>query len=340
MDYQSAVPWRSYRDTQALTASARPKLGPFFFQSRQVFAGDRSLSSRVVLRRQFLWRLPQLLQLICPSCRFPEFPSSPSAKNIPLVPSGKSVAPVCASRPHEGRFAIVTKRGWGCDGREWHAGRAWPTRTAKSRGPDLPTLGSSSAGVDPQGDGGYQARTPGRTRISRKPLRRECRLIRLNLWSLPPAFLFAGGPWVRSSPGIPCTLCFREGDPFQNSGSCCRGNARCCLTIKSVQVACTKARSVGKPTPHLSSGNFTGMWGEELITRGLASAWLCWLLMSASRYRKNFSASMAKLLPEIGVQALGFVNRSLSPLQGKRCEALHISRRSCGTWKMTSSQLA
>src|ERR1700744_218296 len=27
-------------------------------------------------------------------------------------------------------------------------------------------------------DGGYQARTPGRTRISRKPLRRECRVVR------------------------------------------------------------------------------------------------------------------------------------------------------------------
>ncbi|CCD85218.1 protein of unknown function [Bradyrhizobium sp. ORS 285] len=33
---------------------------------------------------------------------------------------------------------------------------------------------------------------------------------RLNLWYLPPAFLFAGGPWVRPSPGIPCTLSFAE----------------------------------------------------------------------------------------------------------------------------------
>ena len=54
--------------------------------------------------------------------------------------------------------------------------------------------------------------TPGRPRISRKPSRRECRLIRLNLWSLPPAFLFAGGPWVRPAPGIPCALLFQEGD--------------------------------------------------------------------------------------------------------------------------------
>ena len=42
--------------------------------------------------------------------------------------------------------------------------------------------------------------------ISRKPSRRECRLIRLNLWRLPACFFIAGGPWVRSSPGIPCAL--------------------------------------------------------------------------------------------------------------------------------------
>ena len=60
---------------------------------------------------------------------------------------------------------------------------------------------------------------PRRARISRKPSRRECRLIRLNLWSLPPAFLFAGGPWVRPAPGIPCALLFLEGDASErNSG--------------------------------------------------------------------------------------------------------------------------
>src|SRR5215468_2404021 len=38
------------------------------------------------------------------------------------------------------------------------------------------------------------------------PLRRECRMLRLNLWRPPPAFLVAGGPWVRPAPGIPCAL--------------------------------------------------------------------------------------------------------------------------------------
>ena len=31
-------------------------------------------------------------------------------------------------------------------------------------------------------------------------------VVRPNLWLLPPAFLFAGGPWVRPAPGLPCAL--------------------------------------------------------------------------------------------------------------------------------------
>src|SRR5690242_2685206 len=54
--------------------------------------------------------------------------------------------------------------------------------------------------------------TPGRARYKPlKPSRRECRLLRPCLWSLPPAFLVAGGPWVRPAPGIPCALCTFEG---------------------------------------------------------------------------------------------------------------------------------
>jgi hypothetical protein len=44
--------------------------------------------------------------------------SSPIAKNIPLVASGKSVASLRPSHPNEGRLAIVTKRAVGCGGRE------------------------------------------------------------------------------------------------------------------------------------------------------------------------------------------------------------------------------
>ena len=47
---------------------------------------------------------------------------------------------------------------------------------------------------------------PGRLRISVKTAAQGMPDDRLCLWYLPPAFLFAGGPWVRSSPGIPCAL--------------------------------------------------------------------------------------------------------------------------------------
>jgi hypothetical protein len=43
-------------------------------------------------------------------------------------------------------------------------------------------------------------------------------LIRPNLWYLPPAFFVAGGPWVRSSPGIPCALSSFEDAPFAKLG--------------------------------------------------------------------------------------------------------------------------
>jgi len=71
--------------------------------------------------------------------------SSPVGKNIPLPPSGKSMASLCASHPNEGRLAIVTNVAVRCGGR----GRAFDERrglrTAKSCGPDAPTLASSFA---------------------------------------------------------------------------------------------------------------------------------------------------------------------------------------------------
>ncbi|MGC2779704.1 MAG: hypothetical protein WA418_29100 [Bradyrhizobium sp.] len=48
---------------------------------------------------------------------------------------------------------------------------------------------------------------PGRLRISVKTVAQGMPVDRHHLWYLPPAFFFAGGPWVRPSPGIPCALC-------------------------------------------------------------------------------------------------------------------------------------
>src|SRR6185437_2118599 len=52
-------------------------------------------------------------------------------------------------------------------------------RTAKSRGPGAPTLASSLLVTNRQATETNKPGTPGRSRISRKPLRRECRLFRL-----------------------------------------------------------------------------------------------------------------------------------------------------------------
>jgi hypothetical protein len=58
---------------------------------------------------------------------------------------------------------------------------AW-RRTAKSCGPGAPMQALSLSGDISRGDGGNQAWSPGRSRISRKPLRREGRMIRSHLW--------------------------------------------------------------------------------------------------------------------------------------------------------------
>ena len=63
------------------------------------------------------------------------------------------------------------------------------------------------------GDGDNKAWSPGRSRISRNPLRRECRLYRLNLWFCR-VLSVARGPWVQLAPGIPCALACRGRNRF------------------------------------------------------------------------------------------------------------------------------
>jgi hypothetical protein len=77
----------------------------------------------------------------------------PAMRKLPVVllcrrPSGCAVGQIRSTdsavpRSQGGRFAIVTKRGAGCDGRGGFKRRMKPWRTAKSCGPDTPTLVSS-----------------------------------------------------------------------------------------------------------------------------------------------------------------------------------------------------
>ena len=103
----------------------------------------------------------------------------------------------------------------GCDGREACRTTSDAARgRAKSRGPDPPTLGSTPGMAmsalrptrrEPGGTGANKPGTPGRARISRKPLRRECRCL-----GVPVAFCFACVPRVRSWPR--CSLRPRDLD--------------------------------------------------------------------------------------------------------------------------------
>jgi len=70
--------------------------------------------------------------------------SSLRRKNISLYQKRKSGLWSPLSRSDRGTYRDRHERGAGCDGRGRTAGRAARTRTAKSCGPDSPTLGSSS----------------------------------------------------------------------------------------------------------------------------------------------------------------------------------------------------
>src|SRR5262249_39137161 len=82
--------------------------------------------------------------------------------------------------PHEGRFAIVTDVGSGMRWPRWCQrailrGRLEPSRTAKSCGPDTPTLVSSERN-DLLAMGAREPGSPGRARRTPlRPLRREGR---------------------------------------------------------------------------------------------------------------------------------------------------------------------
>ncbi len=73
-------------------------------------------------------------------------------------------------------------------------------QTVKSRGLDTPTLVSSAMRVSALSP--WWPTSPvhqGEREAADKPTAQGMPDDRLNLWYLPPAFLFAGGPWVAAS---------------------------------------------------------------------------------------------------------------------------------------------
>ena len=103
-----------------------------------------------------------------------------------------------------------------------------PTRTAKSRGPGTPTLVSSLKGDSREATVARKPGTPGRARISRKPLRRECRHVRRTCRDLRACCLpfCTQGCGCVSASGIPCALFLsRVDDDVELGRKSRRGNA-------------------------------------------------------------------------------------------------------------------
>src|SRR5579863_521947 len=91
-------------------------------------------------------------QISCVDLQLSHRLSSPCAKNISVFQKRKSDVYRSPSRtPQEGRCASSRTLGGGCGGRGSTRDECVCPRTAKSCGPDIPTLMSSSRGDDPRG---------------------------------------------------------------------------------------------------------------------------------------------------------------------------------------------
>jgi hypothetical protein len=171
--------------------------------------------------------------MICPSCQSAAVDFEPKSPAIFAHPV-----------PHEGRIAIVTDVGAGCGGRERRqetndvaCGRRSRVVLTPRRWCQVGDDASHHAG-----DGGKQARSPGRARNKPlKPLRREGRIA-----SAEPVcscvFCFVHlhtRPRVQRAPGFPCALCFVEG--------------RSSCTARAHRVA-TRRNHVPQPSCPASSG--------------------------------------------------------------------------------------
>ena len=156
---------------------------PGVFASRLVFEDCSPRAEEVGRPSKRLNLIGAIIcRLICPTGFQPQFLSTPSRKNIPLLHSLKSALWSPPSRLDQ-RGVSRSSRTWsaGCGGRGGTQDEARETRTAKSCGPDASTPASSWRRRVPRlaDDSDKKARSLGRAR--RKPLkpsRGECRIFR------------------------------------------------------------------------------------------------------------------------------------------------------------------
>ncbi len=168
--------------------------------------------------------------------------SSPLAKNISLCLSGKSSL---QARPvpshHEGRLAIVTKRGAGCGGRLSRSQTKGARGGRRSRVVLTPRRWRQvSREFFPRSDGDKQARSPGRARRKPlKPLRRECRVFRCprgDYARVLPYFRTRGCGRI-ARPAFPAPSDFLGEWLMQNSGAI-RAAGMCLRVDQRMKAAC------------------------------------------------------------------------------------------------------
>jgi hypothetical protein len=170
---RSAIgPWRPLRSAELMSAfSGRADtLSGFALRLRLISRPDCCLPDPT-------GKTPKTRRLLCPTCQ------ARSAK-IYLFPKQRNYEITKSSRPHEGRFAIVTIRGAGCDGRGRAARRA-ARRVRSSRVVLSPRRWGQANGIHSR----RRLSSPvlrGERGAAVKPLRRECRSCRpacIDLWA-------------------------------------------------------------------------------------------------------------------------------------------------------------
>jgi hypothetical protein len=103
---------------------------------------------------------------------------------------------------------------WACR----RAGRAWLTRTAKSCGPDLPTLGSSLCVTSAQAMVAKKPGTPGRARIRRQTIAQGMPVLRRTCGDCRLLFLLQAGHGCCQRPAFPAPSYFRGTMMMHHSG--------------------------------------------------------------------------------------------------------------------------
>jgi hypothetical protein len=120
-------------------------------------------------------------------------------------------------------------------------------------------------GYEPRSDRGKKARSVGRApRTALKPSRRECRMIWLNLSRLPPAYFFAGGPWVAASTRHSLRPLFSEGPRMMHhSAAQRRENAE----FRSIRRTRARSDNHCERSVYARCASFAGQESAEALKR-------------------------------------------------------------------------